>query len=55
MKHEHQLSLFPTRDSVAQVVAEAKAQLPITEENKLVALLQMHENTILAQIERNRV
>ena len=46
-----QLSLFPARDSVKQVVAEGLAQLPITNENELITLLRLHENTILKQRE----
>jgi hypothetical protein len=43
-----QYSLFPTRDSVEEVIEEAKAQLPITDENQLVALLQIHQNTLIS-------
>lgn len=43
-----QLSLFPVRKSVAQVIAEGKAQLPITTANELIALLELHQNTILS-------
>jgi hypothetical protein len=43
-----QLSLFPARKSVKQVIAEGKAKLPITTENELIALLELHQNTILS-------
>jgi hypothetical protein len=33
-------------------MAEAKAQLPIMDENTLVALLHKHQNTILLQLQR---
>jgi hypothetical protein len=45
--YEQQLTLFPTRDSVELVEAEGVAMLPITEPNDLIALLRLHENTIL--------
>jgi hypothetical protein len=44
----HQISLFPTRDSLQQVEQEAIASLPITEPNQLIALLQMQANTLAA-------
>lgn len=47
MKTPKQQSLFPTADSLEEVLAEAKASLPIQTENELVALLHKHENTIL--------
>lgn len=50
MAHENALdvqNLFPTRDTLAEVIAEGKAQLPITDENVLVALLQLQRNTLL--------
>ena len=43
---EEQLSLFPTADSVEEVIAEASAQLPITNHNQVVALVRLLENTI---------
>lgn len=42
-----QQSLFPTRTSMEEVIAEAKAALPITNENQLIALLQLQQNTLL--------
>jgi hypothetical protein len=51
MATQVQLSLFPTYDSLEQVMAEAKADLPITSELQLVALLQTHENTLIHLIE----
>jgi hypothetical protein len=44
----HQISLFPTRDSLQQVEQEAIASLPITEPNQLIALLQIQANTLAA-------
>lgn len=46
-KEPQQQSLFPTADSLEQIEAEAKAALPITDENELMALLHKHQNTIL--------
>ena len=51
MATQTQLSLFPTYDSLEQVMAEAKADLPITTTNQLVALLQTHENTLIHLIQ----
>jgi len=42
-----QISLFPSRASVEIVEQEALAMLPITETNKLLALLRLMENTVL--------
>lgn len=41
------VSLYPARDSLGQVQDEAIAQLPITSANQIVALLRLHENTML--------
>jgi hypothetical protein len=41
-----QLSLFPRRDTVQQVINEGIASLPITNQNDLLALLYLHQNTI---------
>ena len=41
------MSLFPARASVEIVEQEAKAMLPITETNQLLALLRLMENTVL--------
>ena len=46
-KPTEQLSLYPTADSVEQVVQEGLAKLPIENPNELVALLQLHSNTII--------
>ncbi len=42
-----QETLFPTRDTVEQVIQEGKAMLPITNQNDLVALLQLQMNTVI--------
>ena len=42
-----QKSLFPTADSVEVVVQEALTKLPITNPNELIALLELHRNTII--------
>lgn len=47
MEHPTQQSLFPTETNLEAFMADAKAQLPIVEENHLVSLLQAHQNTIL--------
>jgi hypothetical protein len=55
MNHQQppaQLTLFPSRDSVQTVFEEARAQLPITTENQLIALLQLHQNTLIRAIEK---
>jgi hypothetical protein len=46
-KIPQQHPMFPTRDSIKQVVDEGVALLPITTPNQLIALLHMHQNTIL--------
>lgn len=47
-----QQSLFPARDSLREVIEEAKASLPITNPNQLVSILQLHENTLIKQLEK---
>lgn len=42
-----QTSLFPSRESLEAVEQEAIAMLPITEINKLLALVRLVENTVL--------
>lgn len=48
MEHSNNHSIFPTRDTLEEVIDEAKAQLPITDEHTLVALMKIQENTLLA-------
>ena len=47
-KIPRQHPMFPTRDSIKQVVDEGVAMLPITSTNQLIALLHLHQNTILS-------
>ena len=46
-KKPTQQTLFPTKDSLKEVVDEALAALPIDNPNTLISLLQLHQNTIL--------
>jgi hypothetical protein len=39
--------LFPTMDSVQEVMDFAESKLPITDKNDLIALLGTHSNTLL--------
>jgi hypothetical protein len=48
----HQQSVFPTSDSLDQIVEEAKQQLPIEHENDLMSLLQRYKNTLLKVLEK---
>lgn len=48
---DKQLSLFPVRDSLEEVIQEGLAMLPITNPNQLIALLNMQANTIHKQLE----
>lgn len=48
-----QQSIFPTRDSVEDVVSEALAQLPITSKNQMRALLSIHQNTVISELEKH--
>ena len=52
---QRQLTLFPSRDSVEQVEQEAIAMLPIENANVILALLKLHENTILAGETTNEI
>lgn len=46
------MNLFPTMDSLNEVVAVAKLQLPIINEQSIVTLLMTYHNTLLATIKR---
>ena len=46
------MNLFPTMDSLNDVVAVGKLQLPIVHEQALVTLLMTYHNTLLATIKR---
>lgn len=54
MAEQQQLSLFPSRETLEQVVQEGIAMLPITNPNQLIALLNMQANTIHKQLEIRR-
>jgi hypothetical protein len=49
------LTLFPTLESLADVMALAEARLPITDSNTLHALLACYHNTLLRQVDLCRV
>lgn len=49
------MNLFPTMDSLNEVVAVAKLQLPITHEQSLITLLMTYHNTLLAAVNRQQV
>jgi len=40
-------SLYPTKGSLQEVRDVGRAQLPITSENQLSVLLELHKNTLL--------
>jgi hypothetical protein len=46
-----QQSIFPTRNTIAEVEAEALSQLPITHPNDLIAILRLQQNTLIKQLE----
>lgn len=46
------MNLFPTMDSLNDVVAVGKLQLPILHEQALVTLLMTYHNTLLVTIKR---
>ena len=49
------MNLFPTMDSLNEVVAMAKLQLPIANEQSLIILLMTYHNTLLATMGRQQV
>jgi hypothetical protein len=49
------MNLFPTMDSLNEVVAMAKLQLPIANEQSLIILLMTYHNTLLAVASRQQV
>jgi hypothetical protein len=42
-----QMDLFPRRDTAQQVINEGIASLPITNQNDLVSLLYLYQNTLI--------
>lgn len=42
-----QLTLYPTRGTLKEVIQEGLSQLPINNPNELVALLHLHHNTVI--------
>lgn len=53
MTNSPQTSLFPSRESVKEVEAEAIASLPITSANQLIQFMRLSNNTLIEQIKRN--
>lgn len=49
-----QMSLFPSMDSLDEVISLAESKLPITDKNELISLLMMYHNTLLNQINNER-
>lgn len=45
--------IYPTDESLDHFFIRAKARLPITDENELIALLFIHQNTIINQMISN--
>lgn len=45
------MGVFPTADSLQEVVDLGKSKLPIEDENELFALLITYHNTLLRQVE----
>ena len=43
------LSLFPTMDSIGEVVTFAESKLPICSKNEVITLLGTYHNTLLKQ------
>lgn len=50
-----QIPLFPTADSLSEATAIFQSHLPITDENKLHALLMMYQNTMIQEMENTNV
>jgi hypothetical protein len=42
------MNLFPTMGSLQEVIAYAKAQLPITNDNMLMSIIGTYHNTLLS-------
>ena len=43
------MSLYPTMNSLDEVVALAKSKLPVTSHNDLISLLMTYHNTLLKE------
>lgn len=50
-----QIPLFPTASSLSEATAIIHSHLPITDENKLQALLMMYQNTMIQEMEKTNV
>lgn len=48
------MGLFPTMNTLDDVVALAESQLPITDPNKLRTLMFTYHNTLLKEIQREQ-
>jgi hypothetical protein len=46
-KNVNQNSIYPTRDSLQEVIDEGVSQLPITSKNQLIGLLMTYQNTLV--------
>lgn len=44
------MNIFPTLTTLEEVIALAKSQLPIMDEQQLVTVLMMYHNTLLAYV-----
>tara|TARA_B110000285_G_C15136495_1_gene627300 strand:+ start:3355 stop:3540 length:186 start_codon:yes stop_codon:yes gene_type:complete len=50
-----QYSIFPSRNNLAEVEAEALSQLPITSPNNLIAILRLQQNTLIKELNAERM
>jgi hypothetical protein len=48
------MSLFPTMGSLQEVIDDAKAKLPITNENTLMTIIGAYHNTLLDLINKGQ-
>ena len=49
------MSLYPTMESLQEVVELAESKMPITSRNELFSLLMTFQNTLLKEIEQERI
>lgn len=46
------LSLFPTLNSLQEVITLATASLPVSQKNHMISLLACYHNTLLNQLKK---
>lgn len=46
------MSLFPTANTLQEVVDQAETKLPISNKNELISILMLYHNTLLSELNK---